>query len=93
MTMCVNVKKGLDDDADCAIAGVAMVMMRNWVWRENERVKCVCGDIKSESHTVIRDFLSILRIILQNSWHPWESKHLKTKKVNKTYWELVEDVK
>lgn len=73
-------EKGLDDDADCAIAGVAMVMMRNWVWREKERVKCVCGDIKSESHTVIRDFLSILRIILQNSWHPWESKHLKTKK-------------
>lgn len=29
MTMCVNVKKGLDDDADCAIAGVAMVMMRS----------------------------------------------------------------
>ena len=24
MTMCVNVKKGLDDDADCAIASEAM---------------------------------------------------------------------
>lgn len=65
MTMCVDVReKGLDDDADCAIAGNAMEMRSECEERERAsgRVKCVFGDMKVRvSHTKCETFLTFLR--------------------------------